>query len=366
MRGQDTCQDTFFSYGSLEERIPQTHPLRPIRTLVDEALGRLSRHFSRLYAPLGRPSIAPEKLLRALLLMVLYSIRSERRLMEELDYNLLYRWFVGLAMDESVWDATTFSKNRERFIDGEVARRFFDEVLRQARQRDLVSEEHFSVDGTLIEAWASLKSFRPKDDSGSQPPDDAGNASVNFRGERRSNETHESQTDPEARLARKGDGKESKLSYCGNVIIENRHGLVVDTALLPATGTAERDAAMRMAERIDGSKRVTLAGDKGYDTRLLVAEMRHMNITPHVAQNTARSGGSAIDGRTTRHAGYAVSQQRRKVVEEFFGWLKTVAGQRKTRYRGVWRVGWIFTFAAAAYNLVRMRTLATVLPTAAA
>lgn len=366
MRGQDTCQDTFFSYGSLEERIPPTHPLRPIRTLVDEALRRLSRHFGRLYAPLGRPSIAPEKLLRALLLMVLYSIRSERRLMEELEYNLLYRWFVGLAMDESVWDATTFSKNRERFIDGEVARRFFDEVLRQARQRDLVSEEHFSVDGTLIEAWASLKSFRPKDDSGSQPPDDAGNANVNFRGERRSNETHESQTDSEARLARKGDGKESKLSYCGNVMIENRHGLVVDTELLPATGTAERDAAMMMAERIEGTKRVTLAGDKGYDTRHVVAEMRHMNITPHVAQNTARRGGSAIDGRTTRHAGYAVSQQRRKLVEEFFGWLKTVAGQRKTRYRGVWRVGWIFTFAAAAYNLVRMRTLATALSTAAA
>ncbi|HET9397137.1 MAG TPA: IS5 family transposase, partial [Nitrospiraceae bacterium] len=252
----------------------------------------------------------------------------------------------------------TFSKNRERFIDGEVARRFFDEVLGQAKQRDLVSQEHFSVDGTLIEAWASLKSFRPKDDSGSQPPDDAGNATVNFRGERRSNQTHESQTDPEARLARKGDGKEAKLSYCGSVLIENRHGLVVDTELLHATGTAERDAAMMMAERIDGIQRVTLAGDKGYDTREFVSEMRHMNITPHVAQNSTRRGGSAIDRRTTRHAGYAVSQQRRKVVEEFFGWLKTVAGQRKTRYRGVWRVGWIFTFAAAAYNLVRMRTLA--------
>lgn len=321
-------------------------------------LKRLSRHFSRLYAPLGRPSIAPEKLLRALLLMVLYSIRSERRLIEELEYNLLYRWFVGLGMDESVWDATTFSKNRERFIDGEVARRFFDQVLREAKQRDLVSEEHFSVDGTLIEAWASLKSFRPKDDSGSQPPDDPGNATVNFRGERRSNETHQSQTDPEARLARKGDGKEAKLSYCGSVLIENRHGLVVDTELLHATGTAERDAAMMMAERIEGIQRVTLAGDKNYDTRDFVHEMRHMNITPHVAQNSTRRGGSAIDSRTTRHAGYAVSQQRRKVVEEFFGWLKTVAGQRKTRYRGVWRVGWIFTFAAAAYNLVRMRTLA--------
>jgi len=269
-------------------------------------------------------------------------------------------------MDESVWDATTFSKNRERFIDGEVARRFFDEVLTQARQRGLVSEEHFSVDGTLIEAWASLKSFRPKDNSGWQPPDDPGNASINFRGERRSNETHQSQTDPEARLARKGEGKEAKLSYCGNVMIENRHGLVVDTELLHATGTAERDAAMMMAERIEGMERVTLAGDKGYDTRDFVREMRHMNITPHVAQNTSRSGGSAIDGRTTRHAGYVVSQQRRKVIEEFFGWLKTVAGQRKTRYRGIWRVGWIFTFAAAAYNLVRMRTLAATALRAAA
>jgi transposase len=360
VRGQDTCQDSFYSYGSLNERIPQAHPLRPIRTLVDEALKRLSRHFSRLYAPLGRPSIAPEKLLRALLLMVLYSIRSERRLMGEVDYNLLYRWFIGLGMDEPVWDATTFSKNRERFIDGEVARRFFEEVLGEARKRDLMSEEHFSVDGTLIEAWASLKSFRPKDDSGSQPPDDPGNPTINFRGERRSNETHRSQTDPDAHLARKGDGKEAKLSYCGNVLIENRHGLVVDTELLPATGTAERDAAMMMAERIDGIGRVTVAGDKGYDTRDFVAEMRHMNVTPHVAQNTTRSGGSAIDRRTTRHAGYAVSQQRRKVVEEFFGWLKTVAGQRKTKYRGVWRVGWIFTLAAAAYNLVRMRTLAAI------
>ena len=248
--------------------------------------------------------------------MVLYSIRSERRLIEELEYNLLYRWFVGLGMDESVWDATTFSKNRERFIDGEVARRFFDQVLREAKQRDLVSEEHFSVDGTLIEAWASLKSFRPKDDSGSQPPDDPGNATVNFRGERRSNETHQSQTDPEARLARKGDGKEAKLSYCGSVLIENRHGLVVDTELLHATGTAERDAAMMMAERIEGIQRVTLAGDKNYDARDFVHEMRHMNITPHVAQNSTRRGGSAIDSRTTRHAGYAVSQQRRKVVEE--------------------------------------------------
>jgi transposase len=357
VRGQDISQDSFFSYGSLEERIPANHPLRPMRKLVDEALRRLSRQFSRLYAPLGRPSIAPEKLLRALLIMVLYSVRSERRLMEELDYNLLYRWFVGLGLDEPVWDVTVFTKNRERFIDGEVARRFFAEVLKAARQHDLVSEEHFSVDGTLIEAWASLKSFRPKQENREKPPDDPGNPTVNFHGEKRSNETHESKTDPDARLARKGEGKESKLCYSGNVMIENRHGLVIDVELLQANGTAERDAALLIAERIAGDQRVTVAGDKAYDTRNWVGEMRQMNVTPHVAQNTARPGGSAIDGRTTRHAGYRVSQQRRKIVEEFFGWLKTVAGQRKIKYRGVWRVGWVFTFAAAAYNLVRLRTL---------
>ena len=358
MRGQDISQDSFFSYGSLEERIPLSHPLRPIRQLVDGALRRLSKRFARLYASQGRPSIAPEKLLRALLIMVLYSIRSERRLREELEYNLLYRWFVGLGMDEPVWDASTFSKNRERFIDGKVARRFFDEVLAAAREQDLISPEHFSVDGTLIEAWASLKSFRPKQaDMRQGPADDAGNPTVDFRGERRSNETHASTTDPDARLARKGDGKESKLCYSGNVLIENRHGLVVDTELLQANGTAERDAALLMAERIEGHQRVTVAGDKAYDTHGFVTEMRQMKVTPHVAQNTTRPGGSAIDNRTTRHAGYRISQQRRKIVEEFFGWLKTIAGQRKTKYRGLWRVGWVFTFAAAAYNLVRMRNL---------
>lgn len=366
MRGQDTSQDSFFSYGSLEQRIPAKHPLRPIRNIVDEVLRRLSPYFSSIYAPLGRPSIPPEKLLRALVVMVFYSVRSERRLMEELEYNLLYRWFVGLGMDEAVWDATVFSKNRERFIDGEVARRFFDEVLRIAQKRELVSSEHFSVDGTLIEAWASLKSFRPKQEPEPPPPDDAGNPTVDFRGEKRGNETHESKTDPDARLARKGNGKEAKLCYSGNVMIENRHGLVVDAELLQANGTAERDAALMMAEWISGAHRVTVAGDKAYDTREFVAEMRQMNVTPHVAQNTTRSGGSAIDGRTTRHAGYAISQQRRKIVEEFFGWLKTIAGQRKTKYRGLERVGWAFRFAAAAYNLVRLRTLAALpLPSAA-
>ena len=358
MRGQDTSQDAIFSYGSLEERIPSAHPLRPIRRVVDEALHNMSREFSKVYAKIGRPSIAPEKLLRALLLMVLYSIRSERRLMEELNYNFLYRWFVGLGMDEAVWDATVFTKNRERFIDGEIARRFFEEVLAQADEQHLVSQEHFSVDGTLIEAWASLKSFQPKDDAGPKPPtDEPGNPTVNFKGEKRRNDTHESKTDEDARLARKGNGQEAKLAYCGNVMIENRHGLVVDVEVLQANGTAERDAALVMAERIAGDDRVTIAGDRGYDTKDFVKQLRGMNITPHVAQNTSRPGGSAIDGRTTRHPGYQVSQKRRKIVEEVFGWMKTVGGQRKTKYRGLWRVGWIFTFAAAAYNLVRMRTL---------
>jgi transposase len=361
MRGQDISQDAIFSYGSLEERIPAAHPLRPIRRVVDEALRKMSKNFSKLYSEIGRPSIAPEKLLRALLVMVLYSIRSERRLMEELNYNFLYRWFVGLGMDEPAWDATVFCKNRERFIDGAVARRFFDEVLAQAEEQNLVSQEHFSVDGTLIEAWASLKSFQRKDDAGPKTPtDDAGNPMVNFKGDKRRNDTHESKTDADARLARKGNGQEAKLAYCGNVMIENRHGLVVDVELLQANGTAERDAALLMAERIAGEDRITLAGDKGYDTKDFVKELRGMNITPHVAQNTSRPGGSAIDARTARHAGYRVSQQRRKIVEEVFGWMKTVGGQRKTKYRGLWRVGWAFTLAAAAYNLVRMRTLTAI------
>jgi transposase len=357
VRGQDQSQDSLFSYGSLEQRIPASHPLRPIRSTVDDVLRSLGAKFAALYSPKGRPSVPPEKLLRALLVMVLYSIRSERRLMEELEYNLLYRWFVGVGQGEAAWDATTFSKNRERFIDGEVARLFFDAVLKTAEQANLVSSEHFSVDGTLIEAWASQKSFRRKEEAGAPANDDPGNPTVSFRGEKRSNETHASTTDPDARLARKGNGQEARLSYCGNVMIENRNGLVVDTELLQANGTAERDAALLMAERIGGVNRVTVAGDKGYDTKDFVAELRQMKVTPHVAQNAYGARRSAVDGRTTRHAGYEISQRRRKVVEEFFGWLKTVAGQRKTKYRGLWRVGWAFTLAAAAYNLVRMRNL---------
>jgi len=348
-----------YSYLSPEQRVPADHPLRPIRKMTDQVLTSLSRKFSAMYAATGRPSIAPEKLLRALLLQVLYTVRSERLLMEQLEYNLLFRWFVGLDMDEPVWVPTVFSKNRERLLDGDIAERFFGGVLQQAREADLLSDDHFSVDGTLIEAWASQKSFQRKDSGEAPPPDDPGNPTVNFHGEKRSNQTHESTTDPDARLARKSGGHEAKLAYTGNVLIENRNGLVVDTELLQSNGTAERDAAMRMAVRIDGDARVTLAADKGYDTKEFVKEMRHMNVTPHVSQNVRRSGGSAIDGRTTRHAGYKISQQKRKRIEEVFGWLKTVGALRKTRHRGLLKVGWVFTFAAAAYNLVRMRNLLT-------
>jgi len=345
-----------FSYLSPEERVPAKHPLRPIRLLVDDALKALSPAFSRLYSDFGRPSIPPEKLLRALLLQVLYTVRSERMLMEQLEYNLLFRWFVGLNMDEAVWVPTVFSKNRDRLLEGDIAEQFFQLVLTQAREADLLSDEHFSVDGTLIEAWASQKSFKRKDQS-ALPPDDPGNPTVDFHGEKRSNDTHESTTDPDARLARKSGGHEAKLAYCGNVMIENRNGLVVDTELLQCNGTVERDAAMLMAERVEGTERITLAADKAYDTKDFVSEMRGMNVTPHVSQNIKRAGGSAIDGRTTRHEGYQVSQRKRKRIEEVFGWIKTVGMLRKTRHRGLETVRWVFTFTATAYNLVRMRNL---------
>ena len=359
MRGEDTQQSTMFSYLSPEERVPAEHPLRPIRRMVDAVLQTLSPSFDDMYASFGRPSIAPEKLLKALLLQVLYSVRSERMLMEQLDYNLLFRWFVGLNMDERVWVPTVFTKNRDRLLESDIARKFFAAVLDQARSSELLSDEHFSVDGTLIEAWAGQKSFQRKDGGEDARPrdDDPGNPTVNFHGEVRRNDTHESTTDPDARLARKSGGHEAKLAYCGNILIEHRNGLVVDTELLQCNGTAERDAAALMVERIEGTHRVTVAGDKGYDTRDFVGEMRGMNATPHVAQNEKRRGGSAIDGRTTRHAGYGISQKKRKRIEEVFGWLKTVGMLRKTRHRGVFKVGWVFTFAAAAYNLVRMRNL---------
>lgn len=356
MRGPDTQQSSMFSYLSPEERVPTKHPLRPIRLMVDQVLKALSPEFSGLYSAFGRPSIPPEKLLRALLLQVLYTVRSERMLMEQLEYNLLFRWFVGLNMDEAVWVPTVFTKNRDRLLEGDVAEKFFQLVLAQARVADLLSDEHFSVDGTLIEAWASHKSFQRKDQP-TPPPDDPGNPTVNFHGEKRSNDTHESTTDPDARLARKSGGHEAKLAYCGNVMIENRNGLVVDTELLQCNGTAERDAAMMMAERVEGVERITLAADKGYDTKDFVSEMRGMNVTPHVSQNTKRAGGSAIDGRTTRHEGYQVSQRKRKRIEEVFGWIKTVGTLRKTRHRGLETVRWVFTFTATAYNLVRMRNL---------
>jgi transposase len=358
MRGEDIHQDHLYSYVSPEQRVPADHPLRPIRQMANIVLERLSPQLDALYSAVGRPSIPPEKLLRALLLQVLYTLRSERLLMEELDYNLLFRWFVGLNMDDPVWDATVYCKNRERLLKGDVAEAFFQEVLKLAEEHQLLSDEHFTVDGTLIEAWASLKSFKKKEaEQETPPPEDPGNPTVDFHGEQRSNETHQSTTDPEARLFRKGPGKEAKLDYMGQVLMENRNGLAVQTELTQATGTAEREAAVAMvaAQAPDGG--VTLGGDKNYDTQGCVAALRVVGVTPHVAQNTTRRGGSAIDGRTTRHPGYDLSQRVRKRVEEIFGWLKTVGGMRKTRFRGTARVGWMFTWALAAYNLVRMRNL---------
>jgi len=356
MRGIDYQQADMYSYVSPEARVRADHPLRAIRKMADEALKNMTERFEAMYAKTGRPSIPPEKLLRAQLVQMLYSIRSERLLMEEIDYSMLFRWFVGMNLDEPVWDATVFTKNRNRLLEGDVAREFLCEVVKQAQVKGLTSDEHFTVDGTLIEAWASLKSFQRKDGT-NQPPDDPGNPTVNFHGEKRSNQTHESTTDPDALLARKGSGKEAKLSYNGNLLTENLNGLIVNTEVFPANGLAERAAAMAMLEQIPGDHRVTVGADKGYDTRDFIAECRHLKVTPHIAQNTKRSGGSAIDGRTTRHSGYAVSQKKRKRIEECFGWLKTIALMRKVRHRGIEKVGWVFTFAAAAYNLVRMRNL---------
>jgi transposase len=341
MRGKDIQQSAMFSYVSPEDRVPADHPLRPVRLMVDLALKELSPVFNRMYVAFGRPSIAPEKLLRALVLQILYTIRSERMLMEQLEYNLLFRWFVGLNVDEPVWVPTVFSKNRDRLMEGEVAQKFFDRILEQAQAANLTSDEHFSVDGTLIEAWASQKSFQPKDQPPQPPPDDPGNPTINFRGEKRSNDTHESKTDPDARLARKSGGHESKLAYCGNVMIENRNGLVVDTELVHPSGVAERNAAMRMAERIEGTQRVTIAADKAYDTKDFVAVMRELEVTPHVSQNEKRPGGSAIDGRTTRHAGYEISQRKRKRIEEVFGWMEDrgIAAQNTAQGRLQGRMG---------------------------
>jgi transposase len=357
MRGTDQQQSHVFSYLSPEQRVRRDHPLRPIRTMVDEILKQLSPQFDQMYAKAGRPSIPPEQLLRAQLLQMLYSVRSERLLMEEIDYNILFRWFVGLNLDDPVWDATVFTKNRDRLLEAEVAKEFLAQVVAQARAKGWTSDEHFTVDGTLLEAWAGAKSFQPKDKKDLPPPDDPGNPTVDFHGEKRSNRTHESNSDPEALLARKSAGREAKLSYSGNLLVENRNGLIVSSTVWEATGTAERLAALAMLEQVPGTRRVTVGGDKGFDTTEFVAECRHLRVTPHVAQNQARRGGSAIDGRTAHQAGYRISQKKRKRIEECFGWLKTIALLRKLRHRGTLKVDWIFTFACAAYNLVRMRNL---------
>lgn len=358
MRGGDDRSGELFSYVDLEKRVKKDHPLRAIRAIVNEALAALERDFAALYAPIGRPSIPPEKLLRAMLLQAFYSIRSERQLMERLEYDLLFRWFVGIGVDDAAWDHSTFSKNRDRLLEGDIAAKFLSAVLAQPRVKKLLSTDHFSVDGTLIEAWASMKSFKPRDGGGEEPPTgDGRNAETDFHGERRSNATHASTTDPDARLYRKGPGKEAKLCFIGHGLMENRSGLVVDACLTEADGHAERVAGLHMIEpHADRPRPITLGGDKHFDTADFVNELRSMNVTPHVAQNT-RNRRSAIDGRTTRHGGYGVSQRIRKRIEEAFGWIKTVALQEKTRFRGVGRVGFAFTFAAAAYNLVRLPKL---------
>jgi transposase len=351
VRGPDEQTQDMFSYLSPEARVRQDHPLRAIRRLTDDVFTRLSPRFARLYSDMGRPSIPPEQLLRALLLQSLYTIRSERLLMEEIDYSILFRWFIGLSLDEPIWSPTTFSKNRDRLLEGDIAAAFFDAVRAQAEAAGLLSDEHFTVDGTMLEAWASLKSFQRKAAGPSDPPDDPGNPTINFHGETRKNDTHASTTDPDAQLYRKGKGKEAKLAYLGHVLLDNRHGLVANVCATAATGTAERDAAVVLLTAEARAK--TVGGDKNFDVASFVAAVRELDITPHVAQKAH----SAIDARTTRHAGYEVSQRKRKLIEQVFGWMKTVGGLRKLRHRGGALVDWVLTFTAAAYNLVRMRTL---------
>jgi len=358
VRGDDHKTEKLFSYVDLEARVRRDHPLRAIRLIVNEALLELERGFAGLYAPIGRPSIPPEKLLRAMLLQAFYSIRSERLLMERLEYDLLFRWFVGIGVDDAVWDHSVFSKNRDRLLEGDIATKFLAAMLAQPKVKKLLSSDHFSVDGTLIEAWASMKSVKPKDGSGEPSAQGGGrNAEADFHGQKRLNDTHASTTDPDARLYRKGKGKETKLCFIGHGLMENRHGLLVDACLTLADGHAERVAALHMIEpRADRPTAITLGADKAYDTEDFVNELRSMKVTAHVAQNTS-GRSSAIDGRTTRHGGYVVSQRIRKRIEEAFGWIKTIAGQEKSRFRGRDRVGWAFTFAAAAYNLVRLPKL---------
>ena len=353
MRGEDQKQEAMFSYVSPQKRVPEDHPLRGIRAMVDTILKEMSPRFARLYSEVGRPSIPPERLFRALLLQIFYSVRSERLLVEQLQYNLLFRWFVGMDMDEEVWNNAVFSKNRERLLNEDLAEAFFRRVLKQARP--YLSDEHFTVDGTLLEAWASQKSFRRKD---GEEATRRGDRDVDFHREQRRNDTHQSTTDPEARLYKKSKGSEAKLSYLGHALMENRNGLLVRTMVTEANGTAERDAALLMAEKIPGVKRVTLGGDKNYDTKDFVRELRGMNITPHVAQNN-QNRASAIDERTTWRAGYEVSQRKRKRIEESFGWMKIIGLLKKVKLRGLDKVGWLFTFVGAAYNLYRLQKLKT-------
>jgi transposase len=355
MRGSDQKAGALFSYVDLDRRVRADHPLRVIREIVNEVLSGMSTDFEAMYAAgVGRPSIPPERLLRALLLQAFYGIRSERQIMERLEHDLLFRWFVGLGIDDPAWDPTTFSKNRDRLLAGNVAHRFLSSVMAHRRVKRLLSSDHFSVDGTMIEAWASMKSFKPKDGSG-DPPAPGRNGEADFHGQSQSNETHESTTDPDARLLRKGRGKEAKLCFLGHALMENRHGLIVDACLTEATGHAGRIAALHMIEpRADRPGRITLGADKGYDSQDFVNELRAMNVTPHVA---AKARASAVDARTTHHASYKTSLRIRKRIEEAFGWAKSAAGLRKTRHRGLGRVGWQFTFNMAAYNLIRLPRL---------
>ena len=353
MRGEDLQNHTLFSYVRPDSRIPANHPLRMIRQVTDAALKSLSDQFDAAYSTEGRPSIPPERLLRALLIQAFYSVRSERQLMEQLNYNLLFRWFVGLSVDEPVWDPSTFSKNRDRLLEGGFAKAFLSAVLNTKQVTGLLSAEHFSVDGTQIQAWASIKSFRRKD-GGDQPPSPGRNGERDFHKDKPSNETHASTTDPNARLYKKGRGKEAKLSYIGHLLMENRNGLIVDACLTQAGGKAEPEAALAMLGALPGAGRVTVAADKAYDTAGFAAGARDINVTPHVAQNSNGHRGSNIDGRTTRHAGYGLSQMIRKRIEEANGWIKTVAGMERAPFRGQWRMGWMFTFRTAAYDLVRL------------
>lgn len=357
MRSPDHQQQKLFFYFTLESRVPANHPLRPVKVMVEESLKALNERFQKMYSPTGRPSIPPERLLKALLLQILYTIRSERALVEHIDFNILFRWFIGLSLDEPVWDHSTFSKNRDRLIDADIAVSFLEVVLEKAEEEGLLSKDHFSVDGTLLEAWASLKSFRPKDEPPAPPESSGRNREVDFHGEKRSNDTHASTTDPDARLAKKGKGKEARLCYTGHVLTENRNGLVVKACVTQATGTCEREAAEEMLSQTGKGHRKTVGADKAYDTKDFVKKCRTMKVTPHVAQ---KAKDSAIDGRTTSHGGYGVSQRKRKRIEEVFGWAKTVGCLRKLHHRGTRMVEWIFTFTVAAYNLVRMRNLGVV------